>query len=271
VIEALESLLGPPVALEELKHKPGRRRTLRATGSRRTAIVKLYESDRAPVVAARLGALAAGPPEPVVPRVLHVDPERRLLVLTEVRGTPFRDAIVAEDTAACVRVGAALASWHRALPNVRPDGLAPHTIDDEVRILVERADGAPPEIASMVRSALPELRDAWPCTTIVHRDLYEEQILIGDRVGLIDLDDAALGPPELDLGNLLAHIELLGLRTGDRVAPAIEALLGGYGPQRLDESPLDRCRRLALLRLACIHHEPRLIDMARHPSEVVPA
>jgi hypothetical protein len=34
----------------------------------------------------------------------------------------------------------------------------------------------------------------------VHRDLYEEQVLLGERVALIDLDDAALGPPELDIG-----------------------------------------------------------------------
>jgi hypothetical protein len=52
----LERLLGGPVALEELKHKPGRRLTLRAVGPGGSAIVKLYVSDRAPTVAARVSA-----------------------------------------------------------------------------------------------------------------------------------------------------------------------------------------------------------------------
>jgi len=60
VIELLEPILGAPVVLEELKHKPGRRTTSRAVGARRSAIVKVYASERAPIVAARLGALAAG-------------------------------------------------------------------------------------------------------------------------------------------------------------------------------------------------------------------
>jgi aminoglycoside phosphotransferase (APT) family kinase protein len=97
---------------------------------------------------------------------------------------------------------------------------------------------------------------------VVHRDLYEEQIVLGTRVGLIDLDDAALGPPELDVGNLLAHADLLALRSGADLSLAEDALLDGYanaGP-RLDSALLDRCRRLSRLRLACIHGESALLD-----------
>jgi aminoglycoside phosphotransferase (APT) family kinase protein len=96
--------------------------------------------------------------------------------------------------------------------------------------------------------------------TVVHRDLYEEQVLLGDRVGLIDLDDAALGPPELDVGNLLAHLDLLGLRSGRTLDRAAEALLDGYSRRgRLDARLLERCRTLSRLRLACIHDEARLL------------
>ena len=38
--------------------------------------------------------------------------------------------------------------------------------------------------------------------------------MVGERIGLIDLDDSALGPPELDLGNLLGHLLLLERRSG---------------------------------------------------------
>ena len=79
-----------------------------------------------------------------------------------------------------------------------------------------------------MRAELPSVADGeWAPATVVHRDLYEEQIMVDERIGLIDLDDSALGPPELDVGNLCAHIELLGsgrpdLECGDR------ELLGGY-------------------------------------------
>lgn len=55
ILDLLEDVLGMPVTLHELKHKPGRRRTMRATGSRRTATVKVYESDRATLVANGFG------------------------------------------------------------------------------------------------------------------------------------------------------------------------------------------------------------------------
>lgn len=255
----LDRLVGAPVSVEELKCKPGRRRTLRATGSKRTAIVKIYESQRAPLVAARVRSLSAGPPEPSTPEVLHLDLERRLVVLSEVHGTPLREAILAGDLAACAGAGRALAGWHRAWRNATPTGLRPHTMQDEERILVERSEAAPPVIAAAVQALLPSLRGDWACTTVVHRDLYEEQVLLGDRVGLIDLDDVALGPPELDLGNLIAHVDLLERRSGKDLRAPTEALLDGYGPDALDAALLDRCRRLALLRLACIHALPELV------------
>jgi Ser/Thr protein kinase RdoA (MazF antagonist) len=266
-MDLLEPLVGSPVTVEELKHKPGRRRTLRAHGSRRTAIVKLYESDRAPVVAARLAALASGPSEPQVPTVLHVDTARRMLVLSELHGEPLRKPILAGDFAACARVGRALATWHGAWRSTHPGAFRPQTFADEKRILLARAAAAPPVIAAAVRAGLAALKGAWPCTTVVHRDLYEEQILLGDRVGLIDLDDAALGPPELDLGNLLAHIELLALRADRDLRPAADALLDGYVPS-LDHALLARCRGLAVLRLACIHRLPALLDRFQLREEV---
>ena len=104
---------------------------------------------------------------------------------------------------------------------------------------------------------------AWPHTTVVHRDLYEEQLLLDDDggVGLIDLDDAALGPPELDLGDLLAHLDLLALRTGRSLDPPTAALLAGHTSSAgaPDAALLARCRALTRLRLACIHREPELL------------
>jgi aminoglycoside phosphotransferase (APT) family kinase protein len=264
MIDVLERIVGAPVALEELKHKPGRRRTLRAHGPRGSAIAKVYASGRAPTVARRIAALAAGPPEPVVPAVLHVDPELHLLVLSEVPGRPLREPLLNGEVADCSRVGAALGRWHAAWELIAPTPLDAHTIDRELEILRGRAEASSPLIAQAVGEALPHLATKWRCTTVVHRDLYEEQVLVGERVGLIDVDDAAVGPPELDLGNLLAHVQLLERRRNRDLAQEKQSLLDGYamtGPA-LDEVLLDRCRRLTLLRLACLNDDVALAERA---------
>jgi Ser/Thr protein kinase RdoA (MazF antagonist) len=260
MIDVLERLVGAPVALEELKRKPGRRQTLRARGPEGSAIVKLYASDRASVVASRVAALAAGPPEPVVPMVLHVDPDLHLVVLSEVPGPPLREALLDEDFATCSRVGVALGAWHAAWSAVAPVPLRRHTFARELEVLHRRAASASTSVARAVASSLPRLTGEWTCSTVVHRDLYEEQVLAGERIGLIDLDDAGIGPPELDLGNLVAHAELLERRQGRDLAYGRRALLDGYtqtGPS-LDNALLDRCRGLTLLRLACLNNDPGL-------------
>lgn len=259
-VSLLVPLLGEAVELHVLKDKPGRRRTSRATGPRGTAIVKVYASDRAPVVAARLAALSDGPHEPVVPRVLLCDAARHTIVLTEVPGRPFTAALLGRDLAAVDRVGRALAAWH-AHHRSRPlPGLRHHTAAVEGRLLLERAESAPEDIAQAVRAAVPALLAEWECDTLVHRDLYEEQIVLGELVGLIDLDDVALGPAELDVGNLIAHLHLFGSRHAVPTAPLLDRLLAAYTALApLDLDLLERCRRLSLLRLACLHADLALV------------
>lgn len=264
----LEQLLGEPVLITGLKHKPGRRSTSRAVGPYGSAIVKVYASGRASIVAARLAALSTGPAEPLVPRSLLVDARRHLLVLSEVPGAPLREALLAGDHASAARAGVALARWHtfwRAAPH--DPALRPHSAERELELLLGRARSAPAHVRAAVEAAAPPLAGEWSCSTAVHRDLYEEQIIVGDRVGLIDLDDAALGPPELDLGNLAAHCDLLALRSA-RPAPlwSLAVLVTAYASTgaRLDEALLARCHQLALLRLVCIHGETRLLEAMTH-------
>jgi Ser/Thr protein kinase RdoA (MazF antagonist) len=266
--EELLEILGDPVAFEPLKDKPGRRSTLRVTGSRDSAIVKIYASDRAATVAARVGALGAGPPEPVVPRVLLCDPARHMVVLSYVPGRPLREAVLVGDGDASARAGSALGSWHRFWTGRAPRCLARHTSRREIEIIEARAGALPAADAERMRRLSRRIRPRWACSTVIHRDLYEDQIMVGERIGLIDLDDAAVGPPELDMGNLLAHLELLALRCGIGIDEVAGALLDGYAASgaELDPELLDRCRRLSLLRLVCIHREPRLLTPAESPA-----
>jgi Ser/Thr protein kinase RdoA (MazF antagonist) len=264
MIELLSEIVGSPVELEELKHKPNRRRTVRARGPLTTAIVKQYSSDRATVVARRVSALAGGPTEPLVPSVLHFDPELHTVVLSDIPGRPLREALLLGELGACRRAGAALGAWHTAWTGAAPSGLSEHTAAREIDIISLLLEETSPVVARAVSDALPVLSGAWRCTTVVHRDLYEEQIMIGELVGLIDLDDAALGPPELDMGNLVAHLELLERRRRVSLNAVTRALFDGYektGPA-LDRPLLNRCRALALLRLACLNDDLRLARAA---------
>jgi Ser/Thr protein kinase RdoA (MazF antagonist) len=258
----LEPLLGAPVEIDVLKDKPGRRLTVRGRGPTRSAIAKLYASERAGVVAARVGGLAGGPVEPVVPEVLLLDEARHLVVLSDVPGLPLTQSLTACDTAVCSQAGRALGAWHAAWWGTASGAHRPHTLARELEILDARVEQTPEPLAAAVRAHLHGLDgDEWGWPTVVHRDLYEEQIMVGPHIGLIDLDDSALGPPELDVGNLLGHLVLLERRSGADLGRVTRILVDAYaetGPP-LDTGLLARCRALTLLRLACIHAEPSLL------------
>jgi hypothetical protein len=268
VITRLEPIVGAPVELEQLTHRPGQRRTLRAKGPIRTAIVKLYASDEAEAVAARVTAVDAVPPGVIVPRVLSSDAALHMVVFSELDGEPLTGALLARDANACRCAGAAIGSWHRSWRGRLPRPLRPHGVDRELEILERHLETASPRLAEAVRKAAGDLTEPWGCSTVVHRDLQDDRILLGERVGLIGLDNVATGPPELDVGSLLAHVDLLSLRSGRDLADIREELVLGYEGfgQNLDEELLDRCRRLARLRLACIHDEPRLTHRPNHQT-----
>lgn len=260
VDDVLVDVVGAGPTWKVLKDKPGRRRTSRASGPHGTAIVKVYASKRAPVVAQRVRAVQDGPSEPVLPRVLVCDETRHLIVLTEVPGRAFRDHLLAGDLRTAERVGKVLAGWHTAHRGRTPEALRVHTAAREVEILLERSAAAPSCVAQAVRRAVARAQDEWPADTVVHRDLYEDQIVVGDQIGLLDLDDAAIGPAELDLGNLLAHLDLLEQRTGITLGPSVDALLSAYARHApMDHDLLSRCRLLSVLRLACLHSDPTLL------------
>jgi Ser/Thr protein kinase RdoA (MazF antagonist) len=260
-VNRVERHIGAPAMFEELAHAPGSALTLRARGPRGSAIVKLYRADRVAAVAERIEALAGGPREPVVPTVLEVDAAAGLLLLTDVQGAPLREAALASDEEACRRTGSALGTWHAAWRERAPDGLPAHTVSTELASLVDQASDATRAIRMRMREALRELDEEWLPLTVVHRRLHEEAVLVGERIGLIDLDDAGAGPPELDIGGLLAHFDLLALRSGRELEDVELALLEGYRAHGvLDPGLLDRCRRLTRLRLACVHRDRRLLE-----------
>ncbi len=49
-----------------------------------------------------------------------------------------------------------------------------------------------------------------PMTGVIHRDLHQEHLIVDHRgrVGVVDLDEARLGDPHVDLGHVYAHLVL---------------------------------------------------------------
>jgi hypothetical protein len=260
----LADLVGRPVVFSQLKPRGAHPAAVRARGPQGCVIVKVHRPALAAAVAARLRWLALGPAEPVIPQVLMARPDLGLLILTQVGGDPLRHAILAGDRSALWGAGAAVATWHQANAGAEVGVFRAQTLDRELELLARLRAQAPRPIAQRVDMLAPALQGSWPCSTVVHRDLGEERILVGDLVGLIDLDDVGLGPPELDVGNLLAHLSLLASRERRSLEAPARDFLRGYvdAGGDLDADLVARCTGLSALRLACIHADPRMLDVA---------
>lgn len=94
-----------------------------------------------------------------------------------------------------------------------------------------------------------------PC----HGDFYDEQLVVSDEgLAILDLDDAAMSEPAVDVANLLAHLDLLALRAPARrraVDGCAEAFAARYREldARLDDALVELLRGATFLRLAGIH------------------
>ena len=235
-----------------VRHKPGRRCVLRYELDGSVLYGKTYASDRGPRVFRNLQALAM--PEPVAFLA-----GLRLLLQPEVRGTPVRAALLAGEAQVAARIAEAVHALHR-----RPVTLArEHALADELNALRIRIE-ALTEHRGRAQRCFARLERAAeePCSwrsAPVHRDLYHDQVLLDDgRPILLDLDDAAMSEPALDVANFLAHLRLLALQEPQRrvdVAKAAAAFRSRYAA--LDPLLDPRLVRLleagTLLRLACIH------------------
>jgi hypothetical protein len=102
-----------------------------------------------------------------------------------------------------------------------------HTINDELRILdrrlVEMLGAADISRISHLVSRIAKVREgcrliaqtlgARPATGI-HRDYYPDQLVVdGQRMAIVDFDLYCDGDPAVDIGNFLAHLTELAVRT----------------------------------------------------------
>jgi Ser/Thr protein kinase RdoA (MazF antagonist) len=230
-----------------LRHLPGRRvTTLVGTGAGELAVLKLFATSRARGGHRRLIVFAESRAGFLVPRPLG-HRKGHLALVEFIAGTPL-DQLSDEEL-----VGAAALAG-RALRHLHDSGAE-----------LGRTWGVADEIAQLRRTAGPATRAAVDLAIAQwtppaqgrnvpsHRDCHPAQVVwTGGRVRFIDLDDSAMAPPGLDVGNFLAHLQMKALlepRKKDATAAAMDSFASGYGSA---PPALGPWTRLALARLAAL-------------------
>lgn len=248
-----------------LRYLPGRRVATLVDHEGELAVVKVFASPRARGNARRLLALAATPAAPIVPALLGRDTAGHVLAITYRQGDLPASLSDSQYPDCFHRVGTALRRIHDS--GAELDRV--WDWDKEVAQLRRRAVPATVDLVDTLVAST-----GWLTGTPLlpaHRDCHPRQVVVeaGGTVAFIDLDDAAMAPRGLDVGNMLGHLvkeRIVGARSMRATVAASQAFLDGYGPcPELDEGVLAGWTVLALARLAGLA-ESRHRDVAQRDA-----
>ena len=231
--------------LRPLRYKPERRYVARLespSGSK--LLLKFFEPAR--YQAAKRAAEAIGETATTATRRTNYFFDRHnAMGLEWLPGRLLSDALLERDTShqngvdLVEQTGAALAELHSCAPSALKKRLR----EDEIRRLHAQAAtiahlnpslGEQAEkLAAKAESALEEVPVE---TTALHGDFYDHQVLIsGGAPMLLDLDEAMLGHPAIDLGLFIAHLErhrLYDRLSAEEADAYSRALVRGYEQAR---------------------------------------
>lgn len=248
-----------------LRYLPGRRVATLVDHEGELAVVKIFASPRARGNSRRLLELAASPAASLVPALLGRDTSGHVLAITYRHGDLPASLSDSQYPACFYRVGTALRQIHDS--GAELDRV--WDWDKEVAQLCRRAVPATVELVDTLVASTGWL--AGVPLLPAHRDCHPRQVVVepGGSVAFIDLDDAAMAPRGLDVGNMLGHLvreRIVGARSLRATVAASEAFLDGYGPcPELDEVVLTGWTVLALTRLAGLA-ESRHRDVAQRDA-----
>jgi len=237
-----------------LRYLPGRRVATMVDTADGPGVLKVFASPRARGNDRRLRALAEVLPNQV-PTPRGVDQQGHVSLVSFTEGTVFDQLDDHEFVRSAPLVGGALGSFHRSGAVLDRCW----TIDEELTQLGRRF---PENVSALVTSSI-EARDDLAAAELVsaHRDCHPRQVVVqGDTVTWIDLDDAAMAPAALDVGNFVAHLRrdaVIAARDRSATDAAIDGFLAGYGAT---PTGTDDWERLSLARLSGLavqrHHQP---------------
>ncbi|MDN5716416.1 MAG: aminoglycoside phosphotransferase family protein [Janibacter sp.] len=265
--------LAPLVAAgaELVVHRPERRAVVRATdGDQQTVWTKVVRSRRAADLVRRMRA-AAAVPGLTAPDVTAWDEQTGTIALSTLPGTPLHDLLtgdLTDDVAA--GVGRAVATLHGATGPAL-DGATTHRPSAEVEVeatldlldLARRHRALTPREANAIERDIAQAATRImtvgppPTPALTHRDLHDKQLLVdGDRVGMLDVDMLAPGDPALDLGNLLAHLDLRvaqGWTTEATARRVADGVLEAHAPDGRTATAAQAYRSLTHARLRALY------------------
>ncbi len=231
--------------LTVLRHLPGRRVASLVETSRGRGVLKVFASPRARGNLRRINSLRRSSAGHLVPEPWGVDDAGHVSLVEFVVGQVF-DCLNDDDFVATAELaGLALRQLHESGAMLDRTW----TLDDELRLLVSRATATTHRCVDLAVARAAHLaRD--PLVS-AHRDCHPRQLVtVASGVCWIDLDDAAMAPSGLDVGNMVAHLRrdaVLGRRSAGASERAIIAFRSGYGDTASD---VDSWEQLSLLRLA---------------------
>lgn len=147
-----------------------------------------------------------------VPRLRGCDPVRRLLVVDAVDGVHQGGVSPVHVPRAFHGLGMSLARLHRLTPPTAPGALPRWSAfgDDELARAADVIGWARPALAAAaarVAAVLSVHRPEQSELVCLHSDMNSRNWLVrSDGVGLIDLDEASIGPPAVDLAGVLGWL-----------------------------------------------------------------
>lgn len=262
--------------IEATRHKLGRRAILRYTIQRDDGGIehiygKTFASERGPRVfeiTRTIAAARAFGPDVRLPDPIAYLADLKLLVQRSVPGQPIESALLGADRGWATGIATRMATAFHRLHTSGLDLGRRHDLDKELAPLPKRVEDIRDGDPSLVPLALENLGAIETATLVAdwpwrwrptHRDAYHDQVLIDDGdLAILDLDDAAMSEPAIDIANILAHLHLLGIQRHDdpaALADVVDAFLGqslALDPD-LDRALLDLLTAATLLRLAGIH------------------
>lgn len=229
-----------------LRYLPGRRVTSQIRLGDQEFILKLFASPRARGNERRLGFWKHSSVGNLVPTPFGSDRSGHLELIEFVPGTPLNQLDGDEFVHACEMAGDALRKLHTSGVELDRTWTISEELDQLERRSTPRASTA---ISALI---LLDFSGGGPLIS-AHRDCHPGQAVVeGDQFRWIDLDDSAMAPAGLDVGNLIAHLRRYGAvdkRAPEVITRAIEAFRGAYG--ELPDGH-DVWEWLTLARLACL-------------------
>lgn len=237
VRELLDGLEAPAgaVTVHTRAYRPSRRAVVEVTIATpdqvgRILYLKLLAGDRAEELADVHRQLR---PHVPVPRVIGVSPGQGLLAMEALEGRTLRAALVdGSPLPAPDEVVALTQRFARSGLRSRRD---PRAFADPSRHVAALVEAVPDRRPAIERVAAAAVAIEGPLVP-VHGDLHDGQLLLdGERiVGLLDVDGSGTGHLAADVGNLVAHVEVVGElwpQVADRCAALADALRDAFRPQ----------------------------------------